>query len=76
MSEIWTEIKNKFEHNFKLHIDAWETNNVDEEGKVIAKINTITKKVKYIDKRALSDDYAQNVINETIKNLIETQRNS
>ena len=73
---IWTEIRNDFEDDFKLHIDAWETSDDNEGGKVIAKINTRTKKVKYIDKRARTDVYAQNIINETIKDLIETQRHS
>ena len=73
---IWTEIRNDFEDDFKLHIDAWETSDDNEGGKVIAKINTRTKKVKYIDKRARTDVYAQNIINEAIKDLIETQRHS
>ena len=76
MESIWTEIRNDFEDNFKLHIDGWETTDDNENGKVIAKINTLTKKVKYVDKRARTDKYAQSVINETIENLIEEQRSS
>ena len=76
MESIWTEIRNDFEDNFKIHIDGWETTDDNENGKVIAKINTLTKKVKYVDKRARTDKYAQSVINETIENLIEEQRSS
>ena len=76
MKTIWTEIRNDFEDDFKLHIDAWETSDDNESGKVIAKINTITKKIKYIDKRAKTDEYAQCIINESIENIIETQRYS
>jgi hypothetical protein len=73
---IWKSINNTYERNFKLYIDGWETTIPSEEGKVIAKINTQTKKVKYIDKRAIIDEYAQSIIKETIENLIETQRTS
>jgi len=76
MESIWTEIRNDFEDDFKLHIDAWETSDDNEGGKVIAKINTLTKKVKYIDKRAKNDKYAQTIINETIESLIDEQRYS
>lgn len=71
---VWSQINNEYEHNFKLHIDAWEGDN--EEGNVIAKINTLTKKVKYLDDRAKTDLYAQTIITETIEKLKEIQRSS
>lgn len=73
---IWSQINNEFEHEFELHIDAWETDDDNESGKVIAKINTQTKEVTYIDERAKSDEYAQTIINESIRDLKETQRTS
>jgi hypothetical protein len=73
---IWSEIRNDFEDDFQLHIDAWTTPDDNEEGKVIAKINTITKEVTYLDERAKTDQYAQTMIKEAICDLKYEQRNS
>ena len=68
----WAEIRNNYyddiEH--KVYIDAWKTEcNDDEEGTVIAKINYKTKKVEYLDNDARTDIYAQEIINETLKQI-------
>ena len=73
---IWSQINNEYEHDYELHIDAWESDDENENGKVIAKINTITKEVTYLDERAKSDGYAQTIINESIRDMRETQRSS
>jgi hypothetical protein len=63
---IWSEIRNDFESDGIVFIDAWVTNDANEAGKTIAKIDKTTKKVEYIDKRAITDTYAQEIINQTL----------
>ena len=67
----WAEIRNNYyddiEH--KVYIDAWETECDNEEGTVIAKINYKTKEVEYLDNDARTDIYAQEIINETLKQI-------
>jgi hypothetical protein len=60
---IWGEIRNDFiDDDGIAHIDAYLTDDDMEEGKVIAKVNTLTGTVEYIDPRAETDDYAQEMI--------------
>lgn len=66
MESIWSQISNDFEDNGFVHIDAWTTEDDNEEGKVIAKIDMITAEVTYIDERAKTDKNAQEAINEAI----------
>lgn len=63
---IWSEIRNDFIDNDIVHIDAWVNSDDNEEGKVIAKVNLNTNIVIYIDDRAKTDTYAQEMINEII----------
>lgn len=67
----WKEIRNDYvnEEDNAIYIDAWRTSNVNEEGKVIAKIDCDTKEVTYLDERARTDAYAQEIIQETIDSL-------
>lgn len=67
----YREIRNNFvdEEDHKVYIDAWKTKNPNEEGSVIAKIDLATYEVEYLDEKAKSDLYAQEVIKETISNL-------
>ena len=67
--KFWCEIRNDFESNNMIYIDAWKTRKDDEEGVVIAKINKDTKQVIYLNERAKTDEYAQKVVNETISSL-------
>lgn len=65
----WAEIRNDhFDEEEKcIFIDAWETDNDNEEGKVIAKIyEDGNKGTIYLDKDAETDEYAQEMINEII----------
>lgn len=66
MENIWGEIRNEFEENDLVHIDAWVTANDNEEGKVIALVNSSTGDVTYKDERAKTDTYAQEMIQEIL----------
>ena len=60
---IWGEIRNDFiDDDGIAHIDAWLTADDNEEGKVIAKVCTLTGSVEYLDPRAETDEYAQEMI--------------
>jgi hypothetical protein len=65
----WAEIRNDFirEDSRKIYIDAWFTDDDNEEGKVIARIDMDTKNVEYVDDDAKTDEYAQEIINEAIQ---------
>ena len=64
----WGEIRNDFIDEDKgiATIDAWVTEDDNEEGTVIAEINIVTGLVTYMDTRAETDDYAQEVIKEIL----------
>lgn len=71
----WTEIRNdnveeteSMDMDTYVTIDAWLTEDDNEEGKVIAKVNCGTKEVEYFDEDAKTDAYAQEMINEVLKN--------
>lgn len=66
MERIWSEIRNDFEDDGFVHIDAWTTSDDNEDGRVIAKINIETGEVTYLDERAKTDKIAQEAINEAI----------
>lgn len=67
----YAEIRSNYvdEDEGMVFIDAWYTDDDNEEGEVIAKVSIKTKKVEYLDKSAKSDDYAQEVINEVIEDI-------
>ncbi len=67
----WAEIRNDFvcEDSRKIYIDAWFTEDDNEEGIVLARIDMDTKNIEYFDDDARTDDYAQEVIKETIMEL-------
>ena len=61
---IWGEIRNDCEDGDTVYIDAWLTADDNEEGNVIARVNVRTKEVEYLDDRARTDSYAQEMIQE------------
>ena len=72
----WSEIRNdnveeteSMDMDSYVTIDAWLTEDDDEQGKVIAKINCGTKDIQYFDEDAKTDAYAQEMINEVQDNL-------
>jgi hypothetical protein len=69
MENIWGEIRWDYVGDF-VCIDAWLTDDDMEEGKVIAKIDLVTGKVTYNDERAMSDSYAQEIIEEARKQVL------
>ncbi len=66
---IWSNIDTMFEDEEEgmIFVDAWVGN--DEEGKVIAKVNSTTGEVTYLDERAKTDRYAQNMITELVDEI-------
>lgn len=60
---VWSEIRSEFinEEGF-LCIDAWKTANDEEEGKVIAYVDTLGGRVIYVDPMARIDENAQEII--------------
>ena len=67
----WAEIRCDYyceEDNF-WRVDAWLTDDGDEEGKVIAYIDNDTTKVIYHDPLARTDEYAQEVIQDMIREI-------
>lgn len=65
----WAEIRCDFydDEEEKWFVDAWLTDNDNEEGTLIAKIDLATKKVEYIDADERYDEYAQEVIKEMLE---------
>lgn len=65
------EVRNDYydEEENKVYIDAWFTDDDNEEGIVVAKVNYKTKEVEYLDEDAKNDEYVQEVIDETLKNI-------
>lgn len=66
---IYSEIRTSYEEGKYVYVDAWFSDNDNEEGLVIARINVNNLKVIYNDKRAIKDSYAQRIIKETLKEL-------
>ena len=65
----WSEIRIDFfdEEEKKWSVDAWKTDDDNEEGSVIAKIDLYTGTVEYFDADAKTDEYAQEEIKEFLK---------
>lgn len=66
---IWSEVKAEHEDEDKIYVDAWLSEDENENGTVIAKIDLVAKNVVYFDDRAKTDKYAQEVINERLKDI-------
>lgn len=67
----WAEIRNDFvcEDSRKIYIDAWLTDDDNEDGVVLARIDIDTKNIEYFDDDARTDDYAQEIIKEAFDNI-------
>lgn len=69
----WKSISNDYEDDEgQVYIDAWETDNDDEQGKSIARVSLTENAkivVEYFDKDAKFDRYAQDSIKEAIDEL-------
>ena len=73
MEHIWSEIRNEFEDEGVIFIDAWLTDDEMESGEVIAKIDAKTGSVTYIDERAKTDASAQELIKQTVEEIFNEQ---
>ena len=65
----WTEIRCDHVTDKWWTVDAWLTADDNEEGKVIATIDVDTARVVYLDKDAMYDEYAQEVINAKVDEI-------
>jgi len=68
----WIEIRNDNFDEFErcITIDAWLTNNGEEQGKIIAKVfEDLNKGIIYLDKDAEEDKEVQIAINEAIEKI-------
>lgn len=65
----WSEIRCDFfdEEEEKYFVDAWKTDDDNEEGTVIAKLDLADGTVEYLDEDAKTDEYAQEVIKEMLE---------
>lgn len=65
----YAEVRSDFydDEEEKQFVDAWMSDDDNEEGTVIAKIDLATGEVEYLDEDARTDEYAQEVISEVIK---------
>lgn len=77
----WKEIRCTFFNAMeeKYMVDAWETDNDNEKGTRIAKIDIADGTVEYIDEDAKTDEYAQKVLKEMsvsikMRKLMNTHR--
>ena len=57
------------EETDKIYIAGWLTDDKDEDGEIIASINIRTNEVDYFDEDAKTDEYAQEIISDTLESL-------
>jgi hypothetical protein len=69
---IWSEIYSDFIDYDEIYIDAYKADR--DEGRTIAKIDILRGNVIYIDRRAKTDSFAQEVIKDAINDITEEQR--
>jgi hypothetical protein len=70
-ASLWSQINDTFVDEGIIHIDAYKTEDENEEGNVIAKIEVATGKVCYLDERARKDWYADEVIAENVRQILD-----
>ncbi|MGN0485553.1 MAG: hypothetical protein ACI4HI_18595 [Lachnospiraceae bacterium] len=69
--EYWAEIRNDYEDEGLRYIDAWTTDDDEEEGEVIAVVDMYSGRVIYHDPRARIDTVAQQVISSVVEEAKE-----
>jgi hypothetical protein len=70
-ASLWSQINDTYVDEGIIHIDAYKTEDENEEGNVIAKIEEATGKVCYLDERARKDWYADEVIAENVRQILD-----
>ena len=65
----WSDIRCDFfdEEEEKYFMEAWRTDDDNEESAVIAKLDLANETVEYLDEDAKTDEYAQEVIKEMLE---------
>jgi hypothetical protein len=63
---IWSEIRADYVDENIVHVDAWLTDDDNEAGAVIAKVNIDSGIITYLDPRAEHDKQVQEIIIETL----------
>ncbi len=63
----WAEIRTDYEDDFFRRVDAWKTDDDNEEGEVIAQVDMLTGRIVYINPLARIDEVAQ----EAIRSLVD-----
>ena len=63
----WAEIRTDYEDDFFRRVDAWKTDDDNEEGEVIAQVDMLTGRIVYINPLARIDEAAQ----EAIRSLVD-----
>lgn len=63
----WAEIRTDYEDDFFRRVDAWKTDDDNEEGEVIAQVDMLTGRIVYINLLARIDEAAQ----EAIRSLVD-----
>ena len=58
----WAEIRTDYEDDFFRRVDAWKTDDDNEEGEVIAQVDMLTGRIVYINLLARIDEAAQEAI--------------
>lgn len=66
---VWSEIRDEFEDEGILHIDAWKIDDENEGCETIAKVNMTTGEVYYLDERAKTDRNAQELIQDIVADI-------
>lgn len=74
----WVEIKANYydKEEGKFFINAWETYNASEEGKVIVEIDYITEEVEYLDCDAHKDRRVCKIIKDIINEIRASKKSS
>lgn len=78
MINKWTEVKCDYMDDSDMFwcVDAWQTNNENEEGRVIAHIDDLTARVTYDDPDARIDPLAKEIIAQKIEEIKQDWKNN
>lgn len=69
-NSVWRTINYDYIDDDYIYFDAWKTEDDNEEGDIIAKIEIISGEVIYLDDNVRNDKYAQEVIKDAIVNTL------
>ena len=67
--EGYSELRNDYVDDGKIHIDGWKTSDDDEQGKILATIDIATHQIEWKDQDAFSIAQVHQYIRETIDEI-------